>query len=304
MEQSGDVKVTKEDLRDLVAQYLELYQYDRAVKFASLNYTTGVAHGRVKYGFEGGLDAWRKLYHRYVPLADDLQNIPIRELIVLKPVAETDVDNLFSEVERITELYIKVGESDLLQEKWVKAAILQNLPDKLVITLSMQLRQAKTIEEMQSIVNIYVHDHKTGMIRGQTGPMICLAENETAPTYAAVAANVYTKQDTQETEKQKEDVEQGSLDVVKGSKKDKGKGKGYGQCWHCGQHGHPRRECPEWLKLQGGSVAALKGAGWYNGKGKGKKGKGKKDTKGKGWNNYGKSVGKSAGKSLNYWGRR
>ena len=33
----------------------------------------------------------------------------------------------------------------------------------------------------------------------------------------------------------------------------------------------------------------------------GAKGKGKKGGKGKGWNNYGKSPGKSAGKSLNYW---
>ena len=99
----------------------------------------------------------------------------------------------------------------------------------------------------------------------------------------------------------KEDPEQRDLDAVKGGKKDKGKGKGYGQCWHCGEYGHPRRECPEWLKLQGGSVAALEGD-WN--KGKGKKGKGKKGGKGKGWNNYGKSGGKSAGKSLNYWGWR
>ena len=82
------------------------------------------------------------------------------------------------------------------------------------------------------------------------------------------------------------------------------KGNGYGQCWHCGQHGHPRRECPERFKFQGGSVAALKGAGWFGGKGKGKKGKGKKGTTSKGWNNYGKSVGKSAGKSVYAWGRR
>ena len=58
------------------------------------------------------------------------KNILIRELIALKQVTETEVDNLFSEVERILEFYTKAGESDALQEKLVKAAILQNLPDK------------------------------------------------------------------------------------------------------------------------------------------------------------------------------
>ena len=153
VEQFGDDKVTKQDLRELANKYPKVYQYDRAVRFALLNYTTGVAHARIKYGVEGGRDAWRKLYNRYVPLADDLQNILIRELIAVKQVAETEVDNLFSEVERIIELYIKAGESDVLQDKWVKAVILQNFLDKLVTTLSMQLRHAKTVEEMQSIVN-------------------------------------------------------------------------------------------------------------------------------------------------------
>ena len=48
-------------------------------------------------------------------------------------------------------------------------------------------------------------------------------------------------------------------------------------------------------------MAALKGAGWNSGKGKGRKGKGKK-AKGKGWWNNGKPAGKSTAKSLNYWG--
>ena len=49
----------------------------------------------------------------------------------------------------------------------------------------------------------------------------------------------------------------------------KGKGKGYGKSWHCGEHGHPRRGCPGWLKLQGkGDVSALKGGGKKGYKGK------------------------------------
>lgn len=129
VEQRGDDKLTKTDLQDLANKRPKINQYDRAVWLALLNYTTGMAHGRAKYGVECGPNAWRKLYNWHVPLADDQQNISIRELIALKPVAETEVDNPFAEVERITELYSKVGETDPLQEKWGKAVILQNLPD-------------------------------------------------------------------------------------------------------------------------------------------------------------------------------
>ena len=70
------------------------------------------------------------------------------------------------------------------------------------------------------------------------------------------------------------------LNAVKGCKKDKGEGKGYGECWHCGQWGQPRRECPE-LRKEKGIVAAPEGKG--KGKGNGPKGyKGYKGGKGYG----------------------
>ena len=95
VEQCGDENFIKEDMRSTAIKYLKLYQYDRVVMLALLNYIIGTAHARVKYGVECGLDAWRKLYNRYVPLAEDIKNILIRELIALKPVSETEVDNLF-----------------------------------------------------------------------------------------------------------------------------------------------------------------------------------------------------------------
>ena len=66
IEQCGDEKFTKDDLKELSTRYPKAYQYDRAVRLALLNYTTGVAQGRVKYGVECGLDAWRKVYNRYI----------------------------------------------------------------------------------------------------------------------------------------------------------------------------------------------------------------------------------------------
>ena len=302
MEQCADETFTKEDLQDLSNRVPKAYQYDRAVRLVLLNYTTGLAHGRIKYGVECGLDAWRKLYNRYIPLAEDLRNILIRELMAIKPVAEADVDNLFAEIERITEQYMRAGEAEPMQERWVKAAIMQNLPNQLVTNLSMPLKAAKTVEDMQSIINVYLHDHKTGLPKGQQGPMLCLAEDETAPTYAAVVAT-NVKTDIIKDKEAAKEQEEGDLDAVKGNRKDKGKGKGYGQCWHCGQMGHPRRKCPEWFKLQGGNVAALKGADWNNYKGKGKKGKGKKGQgKGKGWGKVWQVVGQGYRQKFNLLG--
>ena len=97
-----------------------------------------MAHVRVKFGVECGLDVRRNLYNRCVPFAEDQQNILIRESLLLKPVAETEVDSLFVEVARIIELYTRVGKADPIQDKWVKAAILQNLPDRTVTQLSLQ----------------------------------------------------------------------------------------------------------------------------------------------------------------------
>ena len=92
----------------------------------------------------------------------------------LKPVNEQDVDNLFAEVERIIELYIKAGtDTDAIQEKWIKVAIMQNLPDRLITNLPLQLKNADSVEEMHSIITIYLHDHKTGFPRGHSGPLIC-----------------------------------------------------------------------------------------------------------------------------------
>ena len=96
----------------------------------------------------------------------------------------------------------------------------------------------------------------------------------------------------------------------KGNGEGNGKGKGYGECWHCGEWGHPRRECPQ---LQGkdaskGSFSALKGHKGGGGKGKHKTGKGGKGygykregnwNKGGGYHNY-RPPGKGVGKGLNY----
>ena len=165
---------------------------------------------------------------------------------------------------------------------------------------------------------IHLHDYRTGFPRGQFGPMLYMKDEGTKTEYPDNRA----KEKDQTTDKQREDThgehrhredgkwgDSGQFDVVgKGEGKGGDKAKGYGKCWHCGEGGHPRRECPKWLELRNkGDVSALKGgnSGYKGRKGKGKKGKGKGGFNGKGKGSYNyncRNPGKGVGKGLNYYG--
>ena len=82
----------------MISIYPKAPEYDRAIRAALFNQINGIAKGLVQHNVANGLDVWRKLYHRYIPLASDLQDIFIREVYDLKPVSETDIDRLFDEV--------------------------------------------------------------------------------------------------------------------------------------------------------------------------------------------------------------
>ena len=99
-------------LAELVRQCPRAAEFNRAIMSVLLNYITGNAKAMVEYGIANGFDAWRRLYHHYLPLAADLQHILIQELYSLSPVTENNIDSLFNHVERITELYTTAGQAD------------------------------------------------------------------------------------------------------------------------------------------------------------------------------------------------
>ena len=147
------------------------------MKSAWLNWTSGVASSVVKYGVCNGFDAWKILCNKCIFLAEDFQNIFIQELLLLKPVSETEIDTLFNDIEMIIDLYVKVGPVDDLSEEWIRAAVLKYIPEKIATTLALEVRKATTVEEMQSLISIDMHDHRAGLHRGRPGPMICTTWN-------------------------------------------------------------------------------------------------------------------------------
>ena len=190
-----------------------------------------------------------------------------------------------------------------------KVAVLSNLLHSISKEFAMQRKGVKTFNEVMNVVNIYFHDHQIGMLRGQTGPMLCLivGEQQDGDTAASNQDNSSTDKDgstDKETDCQAEDDLHAAY---KGTGKVKTGSKGYGECWHCGEWGHPRRECPHLNgpKKVEGAITALTGGKSNGGKGEGKYGKcgkGKGNEKGKWSNGYNQQYryrGKGVGKGFN-----
>ena len=109
IEKYGDKPCDSSRLAALAEIGTKAYEYNAAIQIVLQTCTIDVVENMCRYGVHNGFDAWRKLYHHHVPLAEDLQEILIQELCELKPVSEADVDKLFVEIQRISEWYTRVG---------------------------------------------------------------------------------------------------------------------------------------------------------------------------------------------------
>ena len=126
IETDGDQKFRSANSRALADLYPKAYEYARAVNAALLNWTEGAALALIEHGCDNGLDVWRRLCNRYIPWADDLQNLLMEELMLLKPVSEQEIDSLFIEIKTIMEWYIKADSNvESMNAKWVRAALVR-----------------------------------------------------------------------------------------------------------------------------------------------------------------------------------
>ena len=63
-----------------------------------------------------------------------------------------------------------------MAEQWLVAPIKRNLPLKVFMDLSMELRKLPSVDEIRNVVNIYRHDHRIGFPRGVPGAMLVMTE--------------------------------------------------------------------------------------------------------------------------------
>ena len=107
VEKYGDIAFDNGRLAILIEQCPTAAEYNVAIQNVLDNYTADIAKGMVRYGVYNGFGARKRLFHHYVPMADDLQQILIHALKNVQQVSESEIDKLFNEMQRISEWYTR-----------------------------------------------------------------------------------------------------------------------------------------------------------------------------------------------------
>ena len=135
-----------------------------------------------------------------------------------------------------------------MNSKWAGAVLVKSLKTNTITQqLAVQVRQAQIIYSIYNLLMIYLHDHNTGLARGQILARFYLTEDARGDKEAADQTRPDDKREgikqdqPQESWTNAHENDNGDLSAVKG--RVIGKRKGYGACWHCGERGRPRREC-------------------------------------------------------------
>ena len=293
-EQQGDTKITDTELEEMEVAVPKIWEYDRAIHASLKNWTDGEVKRFIKYEVNGGIDAWMKLYIEYIPLAQTRQDIILSEILELKPVTTKDVRRFLNRVEELRYKYNQCGGTPL-GDHIIKRMLVKCVPREVMKPLALHLENAETFQQVRKLIMRQMHDELTGMLEGEnTQPLYSIGQDSPKKEEDKEEEQAKTEEDWQKLEQEYLAAlgQKGKGGKGGKGKRDNGKGKGYGECWNCGQQGHPSRECPVPGKLHGGvgnqpgTTVAFKGKG----KGKGKRGKG--DWRGKGWKGRGKSNGK------------
>ena len=90
-EKQGDKTITDRHLEKLERYIRKIWEYNRAIHAALKNWIDGDAKRLIKYEVAGGLDAWRKMYIEYIPMAQTRQDIILTEILELQPVTDKRV---------------------------------------------------------------------------------------------------------------------------------------------------------------------------------------------------------------------
>lgn len=198
--------------------------------------------------------------------------------------------------EELRDKHDRCGEKSLA-ENMMKRITMKCLHSIVIKPIAIALDEAKTFREDRRLIIIHMHNVVTGMMDGD------MQQPFYSMNVEQFAEEIASRQEEIQKETAGQDTAVGGDLNVAAEGKSKSKCKRNGQCWHCWEWGHPRRECLQ-LNNQKGDVNALKGKGKGNGLGykggyKGGTGKGPNGSKGKGYKGY-RSFGKAIGKGFNY----
>ena len=106
----------------------------------------------IKYGTNGGIDAWRRLYVECIPLPQTKQDIILSEIFESKPVNDKNVCKLLNRVEELQHKYNQCG-GQPLGNNIVKRALAKRMPMDIMTVLAIHMGYSHDVPANQAIHN-------------------------------------------------------------------------------------------------------------------------------------------------------
>ena len=176
-EQQGDAIITDIALEKLEAAVPKIWEYNRAIHASLKNWTDGEAKRLIKYEVNGGIDAWRKLYMEYIPLAQTRQDIILSEILEMRPVTTKDVRKCLNRIEELRYKYNQCGNAPL-GDNIIKRMLVKCIPKEVMKPLALHLESAETFQQARKLIMRQMHDELTGMLEGEaTQPLYSIGQD-------------------------------------------------------------------------------------------------------------------------------
>ena len=177
-ENRGDRPIIDDISAKFEEKITNIWEYNRAIQAALRNWIEGDANKLVKYGSNGGTDAWRRLYAEYIPLAQTKQDIILTEIMDMKPVNDKNARKLLNRVEEFQYKYNQCG-GQPVGNNIVKRVMMRCLPRDVTKPSVLHLDTATTFQQIRKLVMGQFHYGMTGMLEGDSTQLLDHVKQDT-----------------------------------------------------------------------------------------------------------------------------
>ena len=181
-ENRGDGPIANLQLQDVAKSVPNVYEYNRATHGALQSWIIGEAKKLATYGFNGGIGAWRRLYHDCLPMDQTKQDITFIEFASMEAVKEKDLRVPLDRLEELRDKRDRCGERPLA-ENIVKRVVAKCLPSTSIKPIAVALDDAKTFRQIRRLVVKQMYNVVIGMMDGDVAQPLyaTMQEGDGAP---------------------------------------------------------------------------------------------------------------------------